>query len=234
MANSVPPVATPSPHAASAELSNTAATCSVIPYAPIGMPPEIALPTTNTSGCRPHRSVSPPGPATRVWVSSITRSVPASAVSLRRPAWNPSSGWMTPVLVIAASVNTHATSSRASPFSTASRSLYGTIRTWRVESRSMPRPSGATVPPSTVASNSSAWPWYLPSNITTPSRPVAARAIRSASVLAGVADNVNCHNGIPNRSASRPATSAASRVGSRNCGPVAVRSATARAVASTP
>src|SRR5438094_6041850 len=31
----------------------------------------------------------------------------------------------------------------------------------------MPRPSGVTRPPSNAPSSSSAWPWYLPSNIST-------------------------------------------------------------------
>ena len=41
----------------------------------------------------------------------------------------------------------------------------------------------------------SRWPWYLPSKTSTVERPVATRAMRSASVLAPVAERVNCHCG---------------------------------------
>ena len=192
------------------------------------------LPITSMSGSRPQSAVSPPGPATRVWVSSITSSAPLSAVSRRNAAWKPSAGWITPVLVTAASARTQATSPRASSRSTASRSLYCTRRTCRVASTGTPRPSGATLPASSSPSSSSAWPWYLPSNISTTLRPVAARATRIASVFAWVAESVNCQDGSPKRRASSIATSTPSSVGSRNCDPAATRSVTARTTASTP
>ena len=43
------------------------------PYAPIGMPPPMALPMVTTSGSRPQAAVAPPGPAENVCVSSLIR-----------------------------------------------------------------------------------------------------------------------------------------------------------------
>ncbi len=64
---------------------STAATSSVIPYAPRGMPAAIDLPTVTKSGASPHRRVSPPGPTTCVWVSSYASRVPVRRVTSRRP-----------------------------------------------------------------------------------------------------------------------------------------------------
>ena len=50
LANRVPPVATCSAQDAERSGSSTAATAPVIPYAPSGMPLEIALPRTTKSG----------------------------------------------------------------------------------------------------------------------------------------------------------------------------------------
>ena len=79
---------------------------------------------------------------------------------------------------------------------------------------------------------SSPWPWYLPSNMSTVSRPVAWRASRIASTFAVVAESVNCHCGRPQRRASSAATQSASSVGSWNCAPRAACSATARVTGS--
>ena len=75
----------------------------------------------------------------------------------------------------------------------------------RVRSR---RPAGrvprARAHPSS-SSSTSAWskcPWYLPSNISTLSRPVITRATRITSVLACDADSVYCHFGRRYRRAS--------------------------------
>ena len=53
------------------------------------------------------------------------------------------------------------------------------------------------------------------------------RATRIASVLAWVADSVNCHFGRPNRRCSSRATQIESSLGSRNWLPAAIRFATA-------
>ena len=92
----------------------------------MGMPPAIALPIVTMSGCRPHAAVHPPGPADRVWVSSIIRRVPVRSHSSRRPVWNPSMGATIPMLVRAGSVSTAAISPVASARSTAARSLNST------------------------------------------------------------------------------------------------------------
>ena len=54
-----------------------------------------------------------------------------------------------------------------------------------------------TRPSSWVTRAGSRWPWYLPSNITTTSRPVNSRASRRTSTFAAVAERVNCHLGMP-------------------------------------
>ena len=64
-------------------LSSAAATWAVMPYAAIGTPPPMVLPTVTKSGSRPHAAVAPPGPTQMVWVSSITSSVPAARVRRR-------------------------------------------------------------------------------------------------------------------------------------------------------
>ncbi len=60
---------------------------------------------------------------------------------------------------------------------------------------------------------------------------MAARASRIASVLAWVADRVNCHCGTGYRRASSSATSTEASVGSRNCVDRAACAATAATIA---
>ncbi len=133
------------------------------------------------------------------------------------------------LLVIAGSVSTIAMSRRSRTRARATRSLYGTTTVPFTVSAGMPRSSGTSVPSSSSqTSASSKWPWYLPSNITTLSRPVATRATRIASVLACVAELVYCHIGRPYRRPSSSDTMIESSTGSMNWFPRAIRSLTAR------
>ena len=151
------------------------------------------------------------------------------------PAWKPSAGWITPVLVIAASASTQATSPPASSRSTASRSLYGTTRTLRVASGGRPRPSGSTPAVAQLAEQLVRVPVVLA---------VEHQHRRAAGHGAGEADRLGVRLGrrereLPERQpeAPRPAPPQPSprpRSGSRNCGPAAARSPTARAKASIP
>ena len=82
----VPPTPDTSTSASSIGLSSRSATSAVMPYAATGMPPPIGLPTTTRSGSRPQAAVQPPGPAHRVWVSSMTSSTPWRRVTSRTAA----------------------------------------------------------------------------------------------------------------------------------------------------
>ena len=102
------------------------------------------------------------------------------------------------LLVIAGSVSTTATSRRSSARASAAGSLNGTRTVPSTVSSGTPRSSMTTSPVSSSSTSaSSRWPWYLPSNMTTFSRPVATRATRMASVFAWVAELVYCHLGRP-------------------------------------
>ena len=102
------------------------------------------------------------------------------------------------LLVIAGSVSTTATSRRSSARASAAGSLNGTRTVPSTVSSGTPRSSMTTSPVSSSSTSaSSRWPWYLPSNMTTFSRPVATRATRMASVFACVAELVYCHLGRP-------------------------------------
>ena len=57
-----------------------------MPYAPIGMPPPIALPIVTMSGFNPQARVAPPTPAEKVCVSSFTSNTPYRSVSSRTPS----------------------------------------------------------------------------------------------------------------------------------------------------
>ena len=106
--------------------------------------------------------MQPPGPAENVCVSSMISSVPASRVSSRIPAWKPSSGWMIPMLVIAGSASTQATSPSESAARSASRSLNSIARVVSAGSTGGPTlPSRAWVTPSAspIANASSTEPW---------------------------------------------------------------------------
>ena len=75
---SVPPMPPTSSSQLDAGRAIRSATSAVMPYAPIGTPPPIALPTSRRSGSRPSAPVQPPGPAQSVCVSSMISSVPAA------------------------------------------------------------------------------------------------------------------------------------------------------------
>ena len=97
-----------------------------IPHAPAGTPAAIVLPTTTTSGRSPSRAVIPPGPAHRVWVSSMTSRVPVRSQAARTASCHPGSGSTIPMFVIAGSMSTAATSPDARAASSAGTSLNGT------------------------------------------------------------------------------------------------------------
>ena len=133
------------------------------------------------------------------------------------------------LLVIAGSESTIAMSRRSRTRARAAGSLNGTRTVPLTVSAGMPTSSGTSVPSSSSQTNaSSKWPWYLPSNITTLSRPVATRATRMASVFAWVAELVYCHIGSPYRRPSSSDTTIESSTGSMNWFPRATRSETAR------
>ena len=133
------------------------------------------------------------------------------------------------LFVIAGSVSTIATSRRSSARSSAATSLNGTMTVPSTVSAGTPRSSGTSRPSASSSTRaSSKWPWYLPSNMSTRSRPVTTRATRIASVLACVAALVYCHFGSPNRRPSSSETTMASSVGRRNWLPRATCSLTAR------
>ena len=133
------------------------------------------------------------------------------------------------LFVIAGSVSTIATSPASSAWARAAGSLNGTITVPSSVSSGTPRSSSTSSPASSSStSDSSRWPWYLPSNMTTFSRPVATRATRIASVLAWVAELVYCHFGRPNRRPSSSDTTIASSTGSMYWLPRAIASLTAR------
>ena len=86
LAVSVPPTPATSISWPSIGPESRAATSAVMPYAAHGTPPPIGLPTTTRSGSSPQARVAPPGPAHRVWVSSITSSTPCRRVTSRTPS----------------------------------------------------------------------------------------------------------------------------------------------------
>jgi len=122
----------------------------------------MGFPRVTKSGSRPQARVQPPGPAEMVWVSSMTSSVPCLRVSARSAAWKPGSGRTMPMLVMAGSASTQATSPVASSLSRASRSLNSTTRVVTagftggpmLPGRGPTRPSGPS-----VAKVSSTVPW---------------------------------------------------------------------------
>ena len=123
----------------------------------------------------PRGAVRPPGPATSVWVSSRTSSVPASRVEPPQPAWKPSSG-MDHAAVGDGRLGEHAGHVPARELA---------LDRLEVVVRHDPHVPGGVGRrgrgprarhrrPSSSPSSSSACPWYLPSNIRTALRPVAA------------------------------------------------------------
>ena len=80
---SVPPTPPVSSMSASASPVMRSARSVVMPKAPEGTPPAIALPIVTMSGSRSHARVAPPGPALKVCVSSMISNVPCSRVRRR-------------------------------------------------------------------------------------------------------------------------------------------------------
>ena len=78
---SVPPTPPVSTRSTPSSDVTRSATAALSPYAPIGMPPPIALPIVTMSGSSDHACVQPPGPAENVCVSSLISSVPAARVT---------------------------------------------------------------------------------------------------------------------------------------------------------
>ena len=104
------------------------------PKMPHGTPPAIGLPTTKKSGSRFHSWVQPPMPVEMVWVSSMISSEPYFLVSSRHFCIKPGSGRTMPMLVIAGSHISAATSPLARAASRASTSLNGIERLYWVRS----------------------------------------------------------------------------------------------------
>ena len=92
------------------------------------IPPAIAFPIVTRSGSSACAPCSRPGPQQIVCVSSIASSVPVLPRSSRQTSWNPGSGSTIPMFVSAGSASTQATSSSASPRSSASTSFHSTTR----------------------------------------------------------------------------------------------------------
>ena len=94
--------------------------------------------------------------------------------------------------------------------STASRSLYAHESVSAVTAAGTPGESGrprVAAPEPACTSSMSAWPWYPPANFTILSRPVNARARRSALITASVPELTNR---ISSTLGTRPRTSRAS------------------------
>ena len=135
------------------------------PNAAAGRPPLITLPKVNRSastGSRPYQ----PAALTRnpVITSSMINNAPCRAVISRRPALNPGSGAIAPMLPAAASVIRQAISlpNSAKHASTAPRSLYGRTIVSAVCAPVTPGVSGrpkVTTPEPAAASSASTWPW---------------------------------------------------------------------------
>ena len=135
---------------------------ALIPNAPVGKPPPIALPIVRKSGCNPSCAVIPPGPTEIVCVSSIINFAPNSLASFSTAFKYPSTGSTIPTLVIAGSIKIAATSFCCNAFFIASKSLKGTTRVVLSNSIGAPiLPSLETVFPeaSRVAKVSSTLPW---------------------------------------------------------------------------
>ena len=140
-----------------------------------------------------------------------------------------------PMFIITGSMIRHAISSprSSSSRSSTSRSLNGT--TWVWPSRYFGTPSdigvdaGCSRPPirsafgTTENITGSWWPWYEPSIFTMSSRPVAARAMRIALIVASVPELAKRTCSSRKRRHSSSANSTVSSVGAAKCVPAARR-----------
>ncbi len=157
----------------------------------------MTLPSVVRSGRMPNRAWAPPGPIRKpVMTSSKMSSAPSCRVISRRCSRKPGSGAMTPAFATTGSTTTAAIcpACSANASVTAVASLNGSTIVSAATGAGTPALPGiasvATPDPASTRSPSE-WPWYAPANFTTRSRPVAARASRTALITASVPDDVN-------------------------------------------
>ena len=217
------------------------------PIAPDGRPPPSVFASVTMSGTTPKCSTAPPAATVSpVFTSSKIRTIPWRSVSSRTASRYPGSGSTTPRFIIAASMITQAgrrpsAASRSIRRSIAAASLNGTTTVMSTTACGIPAPYASesrssrcpkrpySTPIETITV--SWWPWYEPKIFSTVSRPVWARAIRIASIVASEPEFVYRHFGSRNRRASSSATTMPSSVAAAKCVPSAARSRTAAVIA---
>ncbi len=178
--------------------------------APIGSPAPSAFPYVARSGTTPKWSCAPRGwGRSPVSISSKSSTMPRRAVSSRSDRTN-STGRRPGLRHCTGSTSTAAiVSPRASIVSRASGAPYSSTISSATALAGMPRETGTACCPGPPGRprTESMWPWYEPRNMTTLSRPVAARASRIAAEFASVPDEAKATRSVPVSEASRAAAS---------------------------